>query len=73
MSRGVFVGGCLFGWLIWAIIKTMGAELYATYADVSGADVWFVAETVSVYFLLATSLSAVLMTFQFQTHVSLCT
>ena len=34
---------------------------------------WFVAETVSVYFLLATSLFAVLMTFQFQTHVSLCT
>lgn len=36
------------------------------------ADVWFVAETVWVYFLLATSLFAVLMTFQFQTRVSLC-
>ncbi len=34
---GVLVGGCLFGWLIWAIIKTMGAEVQ--YADVSRAVV----------------------------------
>ena len=32
------------------------------------ADVWFVAETVWVYLLLATSLSAVLMTLEFQTQ-----
>lgn len=67
----VFVGGCLFGWLILAIIKTIGAQV--KYANVSKSRRVVMAETVWVYILLAMSLFAVLMTLQFQTHVSLCT